>query len=72
MSSNLSITTALILVHGKFQEIIHFHLADPVPPLDPGCHFDMVCECEKTHKLTKGHAGSRGGTHLEINYNITN
>ena len=43
----LSITTVLILVHKKFQEIIHFRLADPVPPLDPGCHFDTMCECEK-------------------------
>ena len=71
MSLKLSITTVLILVHRKFQEIIHFRLADPVPPLDPGCHFDMMCECEK-HKLTKEHAGSRGGTHLEINYKIVN
>ena len=70
MSLKLSITTVLILIHGKFQEIIHFRLADPVPPLDPGCHFDMMCECGKTHKLTKAHAGSQGGTHLEINFKI--
>ena len=48
MSLKLSIATVLILVHGKFQEIIHFRLANPVPPLDPECHFDMMCECENT------------------------
>ena len=47
MSLKLSIITVLYFVHGKFQKIIHFRLADPVSPLDPGCHFDMMCICEK-------------------------
>ena len=72
MSLKLSIITVLYFVHEKFQKIIHFRLADPVPPLDPGCHFYMMCICEKTHILSKGHAGSRGGTYLEINYKIVN
>ena len=59
MSLKLSIIKVLYFVHGKFQKIIHFLLADPVPPLDPGCHSDMLCICEK-HILSKGHAGSRG------------
>ena len=60
MSLELSIITSLTLVHGKLQKIIHFRLADPVFPLDPGYHIDMICACEK-HILAKGHAGSRGG-----------
>ena len=71
MSLKLSITNALILVHGKFLEIIHFRLADPVPPLDPGCHFDMMCECEKHINCRKEMLGP-GGTHLELNYKIVN
>ena len=47
MSLKLSIITVLYFVHGKFQKIIHFRLADPVPPLDPGYHFDMMCIFEK-------------------------
>ena len=47
MSLKLSIITVLTLVHEKFQKIIHFQLADPVSPLDPGCHFDIMCEYEK-------------------------
>ena len=62
MSLKLSITTVLILVNGKFQEIIHFCLADPVPPLDPGCHFDMMCEYEKRTNCRKGMLGP-GGEH---------
>ena len=62
MSLKLSITTVLILVHGKFQEIIHFRLADPVPPLDPGRHFDMMCECEKHTNRPKGMLGPGGNT----------
>ena len=36
MSSKLSIKTVLYFAHGKFQKNIHFPLADPVHPLDPG------------------------------------
>ena len=72
MSSKLSITIVLILIHGKYQEIIRFRLADPVPPLDPGCHFDMMCECEKHTNWRKGMLGPGGGTNLEINYKIVN
>ena len=72
MSLKLSIITVLYFDHGKFQKIIHFCLADPVPHLDPGCHFDMMCICEKHIILSKGHAGSRWGTYLEINYKIVN
>ena len=71
MSFKLSITTIFILAHGKFQEIIHFRIADPVPPLDPGCHFCMMYECEKHMNWHKNMLGL-GGTHLEINYNIVN
>ena len=42
MSLKLSIIAVLYFVHGKFQKIIHFRLAEPVPPLDPGCHFDTL------------------------------
>ena len=70
MSLKLSITTVLILAQGKFQEIVHFRLADPVPPLDPGCHFDMLCECEK-HNDERA-CWVPGGTHLELNYKIVN
>ena len=56
----------------KISENYTFHLSDPVPLLDTGCHFDMLCECEKTHILSKGYAGSRGGTYLEINLKIVN
>ena len=64
MSIKLSITTVLILVHGKFQEIVHFRLADLVPPLDPGCHFNMMCECEKHINWRKGMLGPGGGEHI--------
>ena len=73
MSLNLSIITVLYLVHGKFQKIIRFRLADPVPPLDPGCHFDMMCICEKHIYCSKDKLGlGGGGTYLEINYKIVN
>ena len=62
MCIKLSITTVLILVHGKFQKIVHFRLADPVPHLDPGCHFDMMCECEKHINWRKGMLGPGGDT----------
>ena len=65
MSLKLSITTVLILVHGKFQEFIHFRLADPAPPpppLDPGCHFDMMREYEKHINWRKGMLGPWGHT----------
>ena len=61
MSLKLTITTVLILVHGKFLEIIHFLLAHHVPPLDPGCHFDMMCECEKHMNCRKDMLGPGGG-----------
>ena len=32
----------------------HFRLADPVPPLDPECHFDVFCECAKRTCWQKG------------------
>ena len=67
MSLRLSIKTVLIEIHGQFQKIILFRLAYPViHPLDPGCHFDIMCECKKTHILTKGHAGSSGKTPRHI------
>ena len=66
MSLKLSITTVLLLVHGKFMEIIHFRLADPAPPpLDPGCHFDMMCEYDEYEKhinCRKEMLGPRGNT----------
>ena len=68
----------LYFVHGKFQKIIHFRLADPVPPLDPGCHFDMMCICEKHIYCRKdmlglgGGGGGGGGRYLEINNKIVN
>ena len=62
MFLKLSITNVLILVHRKFQEIIHFRLDDPVPPLDPGCHFDMMCACEKHINWRNGMLGP-GGEH---------
>ena len=67
----------LILVHGKFQEIIHVRLADPVPPpLDPGCHFDMMCGCvDVKNTQTDERAcwvSGGGGTHLGINNKIVN
>ena len=72
----LSILTVLYFVHGKFQKIIHFRLADPVPPpLDPGCQFDMMCihVCEKHIYCRKDMLGlGGGGTYLEINYKIVN
>ena len=46
-------------------EIIHFRLADPVPPLDPGCHFDMMCEYDEYEKhinCRKEMLGPRGNT----------
>ena len=60
MSLQLSIITVLYLVHG-FQKIIHFRLADTVPPQDPGCHFDMMCECEKHIYCRKDMLGLGGG-----------
>ena len=53
--------TVLDFVHGKFQKIIHFRLADPVSPLDPGCHFDMMCICEKNIYCRKDMLGLGGG-----------
>ena len=61
MPLKLSIITVLYFVHGKFQKIIHFRLADPVPPLDPGCHFDMMCICEKHIYCRKDMLGLGGG-----------
>ena len=46
MSLKLSIIIALTSDHGKFLKIIHFRLADPAR-LEPGWHFDMMCECVK-------------------------
>ena len=60
MSLKLSIVTVLYFVHRKFQKIIHFRLADPVSPLDPGCHFDMMCICEKHINCRKGMLGLGG------------
>ena len=61
MSLKLSIITVLYFVHGKFEKIIHFRLADPVPPLNPGCHFDMMCICEKHIYCRKDMLGLGGG-----------
>ena len=72
MSLKLSIITVLTLVHGKFQKIMHFCLADPVPHLDSGCHFDMICDCEKHINWQKDMLGVGAGVHLEINYKIVN
>ena len=60
MSLKLSIITVLYFVHGKFQKILHFRLADPVPPLDPGCHFDIMCICEKHINYQKDMLGLVG------------
>ena len=62
MSLKLSITNSFILAHGKFQEITDFRIADPVPPLDPRCHFDMMCECEKYINWQKDMLGLGGNT----------
>ena len=61
MSLELCIITSLTLVHGKLQKNIHFCLADPVFPLDPGCHFDMICACEKHIYWRKDMLGLGGG-----------
>ena len=75
MSLKLSIIKVLYFVHENFQKIINSCLADTVPPpLDPGCHFDMMCICEKHIYCQKDMLGlgGGGGTYLEINYKIVN
>ena len=61
MSLKLSITNSFILAHGIIQETTHFRVADPVPPLDPRCHFDMMCECEQYINWQKDILGLGGG-----------
>ena len=73
MSLKLSITTdnyLLTLVHGKFQTILYiFAFADPVLPLDPGCHFDIMCGYEKkTYTDEKTCRFGGGDIYIEINY----
>ena len=47
MSLKLSIITVLNILFMENFRKLYICLADPVPPLDPGCHFDMMCICEK-------------------------
>ena len=42
------------------------------PPLDPECHFDMLCECAINIYWQKDMLGHGGGTHSKINYRALN
>ena len=56
------ITVFTFFVHGKFQKIILFRLADPASTQDQGCHLDRMCLlflCHM-HVPAKGHARSNG------------
>ena len=49
---------------GTFQRYERFFAcscSSPPPPLDPGCHFDMFCECAKRTCWQKGMLGHGGG-----------
>ena len=45
----------------------HFLLGWPSPPLDPGCHFDKLCECVKHACWQKGVLGHGCHTQPRIN-----
>ena len=56
---------------GTIQRYEQFFAWLTLPPplhLDPGCHFDMFCECVKRTCWQKGILGHGGGTHPKINY----
>ena len=57
-------TSFFISCKGTFHRCEPFSLVWPCFPLDPRCHFDMLCECVKRTCWQKGMLDHGGGEHI--------